>query len=90
MRLEGLLVGERDRKLVLESLSETVYKIKKRLSYIVQPSKFHSVFEVHASCETYGSIVRGGQDELEEVNDKGRLTTVCVKSLLCLLSSVWI
>jgi len=28
LRLEGLLVGERDRELVLESLSETVYKIE--------------------------------------------------------------
>lgn len=52
------------------------------LSYILQPSEFNSVFEVHAGCETYGSIVRGGQGELEEVNDKGRLTTVCVKNLL--------
>ena len=88
LRLEGILVGKRDGELVLESLSETAYRIEELLSYIVQPSKFHSIFEIHAGCETYGGIVRGGQDELEEVDDKGRLTTVCVKGLLCILSSV--
>jgi len=58
------------------------------ITYILQPSEFHSIFEVYASCQADGVIISTAQDELEKVDNKGRLTTVRLKGSLCLLSGL--